>query len=40
MPFTITSFGISKDGYMYFLRNNTETEQILKYKRLDDLLDS
>lgn len=40
VPFTITSFGISKDGYMYFLRNNTETEQILKYKRLDDLLDS
>ena len=40
VPFTITSYGISKDGYLYFSRNNTETEQILKYKKLDDLLNS
>lgn len=39
IPFMISNFGISGDGTIYMLRNNTEKEVILKYSNINSLLD-
>ena len=39
IPFMISNFGISGDGTIYMLRNNTEKEVILRYSNINSLLD-
>lgn len=39
IPFMVPNFGISGDGTIYLLRNNTEKEVILKYSNINSLLD-